>query len=256
MARARRTHRTTFLISIICGFLCATCVFLYLQGVQGQVQEARAEALARYGGEQLEVCVATRDIGAGETVDAAAVQMKMWLVDLMPDDVARSLEEVVGKRVSSPILKGEVVSQRRFESTDSALEVPQGFTAISVPAKDVQAVGGAITPGMKVDLYATGGSSTQLIGQGVAVLATNASMGGSGANDAMAWITIAVEPASVQEVVSAAQNLQLYFALPNQTESNEAETAAADESESNSVHDATIGQEPTELQSQKERRDD
>ena len=51
---------------IACGVLCAACVLAYLTSVRGEADAARAEALARYGGEQVEVCVARRDVAAGE----------------------------------------------------------------------------------------------------------------------------------------------------------------------------------------------
>ena len=51
-----KRNRTAF-AGIVCGFLCAACVLAYTQGVRGEAEAARAEALARYGGEQLEVCV-------------------------------------------------------------------------------------------------------------------------------------------------------------------------------------------------------
>ena len=73
-----KRSRTT-IIGIACGLACAACVFAYAQGVRGEADAARAEALARYGGEQLEVCVAKRDIAAGESVDASAVETRLWV---------------------------------------------------------------------------------------------------------------------------------------------------------------------------------
>ena len=51
---------------IACGVLCAACVLAYLTSVRGEADAARAEALARYGGEQVEVCVARRDVAAAD----------------------------------------------------------------------------------------------------------------------------------------------------------------------------------------------
>ena len=62
-----KRSRTT-IIGIACGLACAACVFAYAQGVRGEADAARAEALARYGGEQLEVCVAKRDIADRKSV--------------------------------------------------------------------------------------------------------------------------------------------------------------------------------------------
>ena len=173
----------------------------------------RRAPLARYGGEQLEVCVAKRDIAAGETVDAGAVQTRMWVADLLPAEAFRSADDVVGKKASSTILAGEVLSGQRFRDAGNRLDVPEGLTALSVPAKDVQAVGGAIAAGSQVDIYATGGTSTDVLASGVLVLATSA--GSRESSDAkVSWITVAVKAESVQEIVAAAQKTELYFTLP------------------------------------------
>lgn len=207
-----KRSRTT-IVGIVCGLACAACVFAYMQGVRGEADAARAEALARYGGEQLEVCVAKRDIAAGETVDAGAVQTRMWVADLLPAEAFRSADDVVGKKASSTILAGEVLSGQRFRDAGSRLDVPEGLTALSVPAKDVQAVGGAIAAGSQVDIYATGGTSTDVLASDVLVLATSA--GSRESSDAkVSWITVAVKAESVQEIVAAAQKTELYFTLP------------------------------------------
>ncbi len=202
----------TLVVGIACGMLCAACTFAYTQEVRGEAEAARAEALARYGGEQLEVCVAKRDIALGETVDASAVETRLWVADLLPAEAVRSPDEAVGKRVLSTIVAGEVLSQRRFGDVGDELDVPEGFTAVSVPAKDVQAVGGAIAAGSRIDVYATGGTSTDVIARDVLVLATSA--GGSSSDASVTWVTVAVASESVQEVVSAAQRTELYLTLP------------------------------------------
>lgn len=206
-----KRNRTAF-AGIVCGFLCAACVLAYTQGVRGEAEAARAEALARYGGEQLEVCVAKRDIAAGETVDAAAVEIRMWVADLLPAEAVRSVDDAVGRKVASSIVAGEVMTERRFGEVGAELDVPEGLTAVSVPAKDVQAVGGAVGAGSRVDMYATGGTSTDVIARSVLVLATSA--GGSTSDTGVTWIVVAVAPESVQEVVTAAQKTELYFTLP------------------------------------------
>lgn len=207
-------RKKTRAVAIACGLLCAACVFAYLQSVRGEADAARAEALARYGGEQLEVCVAKRDIAAGETVEGDAMQTRLWLADLLPQDAVQSMGDVLGRQVTSTILAGEVVSFKRFDEQRSELEVPQGFIAVSVPAKDVQAVGGAVVPGSVVDVYASGGVSTEVIARTVLVLATNANKTSTGVGDGLAWVTMALEPDAVQEVIAASEKTELYFALP------------------------------------------
>lgn len=201
----------TAVVALLCGVVCAGCVFAYTQSVRGEADAARAEALAQYGGEQVEVCVAKRDIAAGETLDASSVETRLWVADLLPAEAIRSLDDALGQSVSSAMVQGEVLSLRKLGEVGSSLDVPDGMTAVSVPAKDVQAVGGAISTGSNVDMYATGGTSTDLIAQDVLVLATSA---GETSGGDVTWITVAVAPESAQEIVSAAQKTELYFTLP------------------------------------------
>lgn len=226
---------TTKICGVVCGAVCALCVVAYTQGVRGEADEARAEALAQYGGDQLEVCVATNDIAVGETVSASDVAVQLWVADLLPTGAVQDESEIIGKTASSLIVEGEVFSDRRFQELDTQLDVPDGFTALSVPAQDVQAVGGAVVAGLRVDIYVVGDTSTDLLAQDVLVLATNVDSAGQSSDSEVAWISVAVAPESVQEMVSAAQRLDLYFTLPGEgvvvSESLSVESLISDEVE-------------------------
>ncbi len=238
---ARR--KTTVAASIACGVLCAACVVAFMQGVRGEAEAARAEALARYGGEQLEVCVATRDLPAGQAIAAGDVELKMWVADLLPSDAAQTIEEVEGRVPSTPIMEGEVVVLKRFEGSNVTLDVPEGLAALSVPAKDVQAVGGSLAAGETADLYAVGGTSTVLLARDVLVLATS-STGSEGAQTELSWVTVAIAPESVQEIIDASQKSELYFVLPS------AESADESAAEVPASTDAATRGKPTDEASQ------
>ena len=200
-------------IAVACGLTCAACVGLFVAGVQGEADSARAEALARYGGEQVEAYVATHDIVAGERVDLSAVESKLWVADLLPENAVRASADAVGKTATSTIYKGEVITSGRFEAGKDAIDVPAGKQAVSVPAKAVQAVGGAVHAGMSVDVYSSGDSSTSAIATGVNVLDTSVGQSGTLSSDG-GWITLAVDPEKVQEVIAASNKTTLYFTLP------------------------------------------
>lgn len=211
-------RRKTLIFGIVCGILCALCIALYGYGVQESADNARSEALNRYGGEQVEVRVATRDIAAGEYLSDANSEMRLWLSELLPADAVSALSEVAGKPAASSILKGEVVSRQRFEDEESsALQVPTGLCAVSVPSEDVSAVGGSLAPGCLVDVYTTSGDVTDLLGAGIQVLATSASAttSSSVAGKGISWVTLAVDPDEVKEYVYAAEHTNLYFVLAN-----------------------------------------
>ena len=195
--------------------LCAGCLGLYLAQINGEVERARNEALTRYGGEQIEICVANRDIAAGEVMTDSMIDSKMWIADLLPEGAITNRVDAVGQQLGSPILKGEVVSSKRFHEASSTLDIPYGFTAVSIPVRDVQAVGGALEAGMSVDVYATGASSTTLLVREALVLETNQNKGDLVSSGSTSWITLAIAPGSVAELIAAAQNLELYLTLPN-----------------------------------------
>ena len=209
-------NKRTNIICIVAGVVCAICVFLYTQTVRTSAEASRMEAMSRYGGEQIEVCVAKRDIAAGETVDSSCFEIKMWLADLLPQNAARTGNEVLGKQATSSILSGEVISTKRFQDLAVSLEVPAGLSAVSVPAKDVSAVGGALKAGMHIDVYATGNTSTTLIAHNVLLLATSSSFNENSSSSSVTWVTLAVSPDKVQELVAASQTTTLYFVLPSE----------------------------------------
>lgn len=201
---------TTAAVGIVCGIMCAAAVFAYLQGVKGESDALRAEALARYGGEQVSVCVAARDIAVGEKADASNTVEKLWLADLLPSDAVRSVQDVAGERLGSPVYAGEVVTVKRFARDDREIDVPAGLSVLSVPVQDVQAIGGSVGPGLRVDVYATGASGTELLAPDVSVVSSS----NDGQSDSISWVALAVEPRFVQELISASQKMELYLALP------------------------------------------
>lgn len=218
---------------IVCGVICALCVFLYTEMVYAEADSKRNEALQRYGGEQVEVLVASRTIHPGETLDPSNCTTKTWLSDLLPEEALLSMEEAEGKQATSLILQGEVVSKSRFNNETKELDIPAGFVAIALPAQDVQAVGGSITKGSKVDVYATGNKTTCL-GRDLEVLATSAGTEDSSTHSKITWVTLAIEPKKTQEFVTASQSMEIYFALPSAKTSSDENTEATSSTEASS----------------------
>lgn len=213
-------NKKTATAGVVCGLACALSVLAYTQSVNNQAQQARADALARYGGEQVEVCVASRDLSAGEVINSDAIEKRSWIVDFLPSDVVRNPEEIVGKQLGSSILEGEPISLQRFEGKAESLDVPSDMVAISVPAGDVQSVGGQLGPGSRVDVYTTGSTTTRLLSD-VLVLATSTESGE--VKSTTSWVTLAVDPSRVQELVDAAQKTEFYFSTPAQPNEKEEE---------------------------------
>lgn len=228
-------RRKSLIAGLVCGLLCVVAILLYAQELNDQVEAERAEALARFGGEQVEAYVATKDIAAGEAVSAANSEKRLWVGELLPQDAVLDLATVEGKTLSSPVYAGEVVSMCRFEEQGApALQVPEGLCAVSVPSKSVSAVGGSVTAGSAVDVYATSGTATERLAASVLVLSTSAtSAEGEDSTDDISWVTLAVAPDLVQELIAAAQKAELYFTLPSEGASLDAQDATDSNADDN-----------------------
>ena len=209
----RRGH---LIAGVLCGVLCVAGILSYTSDVRSDFEQERAEAFSRYGGEQVEILVATDDVAAGDMLDSTNSEKRLWLSELIPDGALADASDVAGIPATSPIYAGEVVLKHRFDERETvALQVPDGKCAVSVPAKAVSAVGGSVGPGSYVDVYASSGSATDLMASRVLVLSTSATAEEDGEKKSdMAWVTLAVEPAAVEEFITASQKSELYFVLP------------------------------------------
>ncbi len=61
-------RKANLIAGAVCGALCVSSVLAYGAEVQSSFEKERAEVLERYGGEQVEVCVATKDIEVGDVL--------------------------------------------------------------------------------------------------------------------------------------------------------------------------------------------
>lgn len=224
----------SMIAGLISAFVCGLCVLTYMGIVQQEADSARNDVIARYGGEQVEVLVAKRDINPGEMIDGSNTLKKLWISDLLPEGSITNASDAYGKKVASFVATGEVLLTKRFETSTLGIEVPEGLVALSVPAQDINAVGGAITKGSYVDVYAVG-TSTTCLGRSIVVLATSNADEAS-AGQKMNWITLAIDPAKVQEFVSAAENLEIYFTLPGSKKADD-QHAINDESKEASTRE-------------------
>lgn len=225
--------RAPFLIALLCGIACAAALYAYMSMVQTEAANARSEALARYGGDQIEVCVATRDIAPGEEINSSNTTMREWLVDLLPAQACESLDEINGKQVTSAIVAGEVISKHRFEGESVSIIVPAGLQAVSVELGDAQAVAGMLQAGSIVDVYAAGTQTDLLVSQ---VLVTAIEQGTTGNKR----VTLAVAPEYVQQIIATTQQSSLYLVLPSNESSKPAQgTTKAEQGASKSKQDAS-----------------
>ncbi len=214
------------LVGIVCGVLAAIFMLIYISDVRAQAMSTREDAIIKYGGETVAVCVAVRDLVAGEVVTSSDIELQTWLVDLLPEEAVTDPNDIIGSTVNTQILANEPISLLKLGRSEVALTVPEGLSAISIESEDVLAVGGAIESGSTVDVYSVTDSGVVLLGEDILVLETSNSTNASGSNSSstfgdgrsrgsISWITLAVTPESIEQLISASKTGELYFSLPS-----------------------------------------
>lgn len=214
-------QRKQALIAGACGIIAALCVFAYTATIQSEASMARASAIRSYGGERAEVLVANKTIPIGGTIDESNTSVQEWLVDFLPQgQAAQSYEELQGLVAQTEIRMNEPVLLERVGDGSSRITVPDGLAAASVASDDVLAVGGAIRAGSVVDVYveASSGEITML-GEHILVLETSTLEDSK--EKQISWVTLAVRPSSVSDLLAAASKGTIHFVLPGNSAANQ-----------------------------------
>lgn len=214
-------QRKQALIAGACGIIAALCVFAYTATIQSEASMARTSAIRSYGGERAEVLVANKTIPIGGTIDESNTSVQEWLVDFLPQgQAAQSYEELQGLVAQTEIRVNEPVLLERVGDGSSRITVPDGLAAASVASDDVLAVGGAIRAGSVVDVYveASSGEITML-GEHILVLETSTLEDSK--EKQISWVTLAVRPSSVSDLLAAASKGTIHFVLPGNSAANQ-----------------------------------
>ncbi|HUQ42487.1 MAG TPA: RcpC/CpaB family pilus assembly protein, partial [Candidatus Limnocylindrales bacterium] len=96
------------------------------------------------------------------------------------DGAARRIDDVVGLVPRSPMLRGQIVLVRSVaeEIADfrSGQMIASGYRAVAIPVSAVNAVGGAVVPGARVDILAIPIAGRAPLGREAEVLMTGATV--------------------------------------------------------------------------------
>jgi Flp pilus assembly protein CpaB len=130
-----------------------------------------ASALVYFAQPRNGIVRAKTDIAVLTPITADMVQIVSVSPADAPANAARSLDAVVGRYTSVPILSGQDVDVRVLETNPGQLafgfEAPlqAGQVAFAIPVEPGQAVGGALVPGAHVDVVAVPNAlKTQVLG--------------------------------------------------------------------------------------------
>lgn len=197
-------------LSAVSGIAAAVLALAYGASVREAAERERRESMERYGGELVAVCVATREIEPGEELGDGNVAVEEWVSSLLPPDAAMGLDDVAGTVATSRIPERSVIARAHLRERAEGIEVPRGKVAVSVASDEEHALGGALGRGDQVDVYVSREDIADRIARAT-VLDTSALAVDGGQTT---WVTLAVDPSDVKEVLVASGAGAVTLVLP------------------------------------------
>jgi len=136
-------------------------------------------AFLYYGATQrVEIVTASRDVEVPRPLSRDDLDVRQISADLAPTDAIVKVEDAVGLVPRSPLLRGQIVIARGLASglsdLRSGIALASTQRAVAVPVTAVNAVGGAIVPGSRVDVLSVPVLGRAPAGRTVELLASSA----------------------------------------------------------------------------------
>jgi Flp pilus assembly protein CpaB len=147
-----------------------------------------AGALYYVGAQRALIVVAARDLDATRPLTIEDLATASLPPDAVPAGVIADVAAAVGKVPRAPLWRGQLVMVSALAegaaSFHTGLALPSGMRAVALPVSAAQAVGGALTPGARIDVLAVplagrapAGRTTELLAQAALVLDVRAETG-------------------------------------------------------------------------------
>jgi Flp pilus assembly protein CpaB len=206
------SRRFKIVLSAAFAALAIVLCLAYGESVRAEEEARRQETLTRYGGEVVELVVATTELEEGQVVSAGDVARRDWVSDLVPEGAITNMDDAVGKKVTVAAASGAPLTRLNFREAGTAVDVPSGRIAVSVPMAEKLGVGEGVVAGDRLVAYRVADGAATVLAKEVTVLSipegTKTLASGSQA------MTIALEPGDVSAVLAASAEGSLRFGLP------------------------------------------
>ena len=134
-------------------------------------------ALYYIGAHRVPMVVAAQDVPAIRPLTAADLEVRSVPPDALPTGAVSNVDDAVGRVPIAPLWQGQplVVQALAVDAAvfHTGLTLRPGQRAIAIPVSAVSAVGGAISPGARVDVVAVPVIGRAPAGRGVELLAAD-----------------------------------------------------------------------------------
>ena len=179
-----------------------------------------------------DVVMAARDLAIGTLIGPADVKMGHW-TGTLPKGAVVKIDDAVNRGAIANIFEGEPILLDRLAAAGAggglAAIIPAGMRASAVRVNEVVGLAGFVTPGMRVDVLATGippgGSATE--GTRVTTLMQNIQVLSAGGNlqkdsegkpQVVQVVNLLVTPAQAEKLSLASNQAQIQLVLRNPTD--------------------------------------
>lgn len=163
-------RRRRILISLLCAAICACCFYFQAQSIRGEYEKARADLIAKFGSDVVDVVVAKVPLEPGDVIDSKNCEVVSWVAPLVPKDAIVSMQEVEGNVVQIPHPQGAPLTLLTFRKNDNQAEVPSGYVALSLQGIDKLGIQAGIQPGSQLAAYEVKEKKASLITSNMRVI--------------------------------------------------------------------------------------
>ena len=178
---SKLTYRQSMMLLVLVCALAAALVIWFPQG-GGEKQVAQKPVEETPVVQKAKIIKAAMDIPNRTFLQEGMLRVEEVDSDAVPDGAVTELNEVIGKPTSTTILKGDVITEKKYYKDLKMLGfsglIPADCRAMTVPISDITAVAGFLNPGDYVDVMLVnsgdqGAAEGKILLQNVLLLAIN-----------------------------------------------------------------------------------
>jgi len=179
-----------------------------------------ASGLYLFATQRADVVVVSRDVEVPRPLTRDDLEIRTVSAELAPPEAAQRIEDVVGLVPRMPLVRGQIILSRALASEladfRSGLALATGLRAIAIPVSAVNAIGGAIVPGARVDVLAVpvlgrapAGRTAELLAAAATVLDVRGESGAAFVSrEARSSVVATERVASVVIAIAAAEEVR------------------------------------------------
>jgi pilus assembly protein CpaB len=215
-------NRRLMTILLVAAVIAGGCTWVVYRLVSARISTSKPVSTMR-------VVAASKDIPLGAVLTSADLTT-MTLAGTPPKGAILKPEDAIGRGAITQISQGEPILDSQLAGLGSggglAPTIPQGMRACAVRVDEVVGVAGFVTPGMRVDVLASGnppgegasqGVVTETILQNIQVLSagTDIQRDAEGKPQQVQVVNLLVTPDQAQLLSLAANSLKIQLVLRN-----------------------------------------